>query len=96
MYVVAVRFTIVAQHVAAFIPLVLENATASRGAEGGCRRFDVCQDPAHPESVFLYEVYASRAAFDEHLKTAHFQSFDRAIAGMVVDKQAWTYDLLNP
>lgn len=33
------------ERVAAFLPLILENATASRERETGCRQFDDCRDP---------------------------------------------------
>ena len=62
MYVVTVQFTLDSRHTGSFIPLMLENARVSRETERGCRQFDVCRDPAQSESVFLYEVYDSRAA----------------------------------
>ncbi len=95
MYVVTVRFTIGPQHVRAFIPLVLENARTSRNTETGCRQFDVCHNAARPESVFLYEVYDSPSAFEDHLGTAHFKSFDEATRGMVTAKQVFAYERLN-
>jgi (4S)-4-hydroxy-5-phosphonooxypentane-2,3-dione isomerase len=62
MYAVTVQFTLDSRHVGSFIPLMLENARVWRETERGCRQFDVCRDPAQSESVFLYEVYDSRAA----------------------------------
>ena len=41
MYVITVEFTIHPEHLAAFMPLMLENARISRETEPGCRRFDV-------------------------------------------------------
>jgi quinol monooxygenase YgiN len=46
----------------------------------------VCVDSADKASVFLYEVYDDRAAFDAHLATAHFKRFDAAVAPMVASK----------
>ena len=37
--------------------------------------------------MFLYEVYDDRAAFDAHLSTPHFKSFDAATAGMIRSKK---------
>ena len=62
-------------------------ASASARDEPGCRQFDVCHDPDHPDHVFLYEVYDDRAAFDAHLSTPHFKSFDAATAGMIRSKK---------
>lgn len=95
MYVIAVDFTIHAEHLAAFMPLMLENARISREAESGCRRFDVCRDPARPERIFLYELYEDRAAFDAHLATAHFRAFDGAIRAMVASKAIHAYELVS-
>jgi quinol monooxygenase YgiN len=96
MYVVTVQFTLDSRHTGSFIPLMLENARVSRETELGCRQFDVCRDPAQLESVFLYEVYDSRAAFEQHLKTIHYQSFDHATSGMVAGKQVHVYERLDP
>ena len=86
MYVVIVDFRIKPERLRDFMPLMLENARASRETEPGCRQFDVCVDPAEQTSVFLYEIYDDRAAFDVHLATAHFKRFDAAVAPMLATK----------
>jgi quinol monooxygenase YgiN len=96
MYVVTVEFTIRPDRLQAFLPLMVANAKASREKEPGCRQFDVCQDPAKPEVIFLYEVYDDRAAFDAHLATAHFKDFDAAVAAMVAGKAVRTYTRRDP
>lgn len=96
MHIVTVEFTVKPEHVAAFMPLIVDNARASREQEPGCRQFDVCVDPAAPEVVFLYEAYDDRAAFDVHLATAHFKSFDAAVADMVAGKTVRTYVRSDP
>lgn len=90
MYVVIVDFKIKPERLAQFMPLMLENARASRETEPGCRVFDVCVDPKDKTTVFLYEVYDDRAAFDAHLATSHFKSFDAAVASMVAAKTVRT------
>ena len=90
-FAVVVTFQIEPDQMAAFLPLMLDNARASLATEPGCRQFDVATDPARPEEVFLYELYDDRAAFDAHLGTAHFKSFDAAIAPMVREKSVKTY-----
>ncbi len=96
MYVVTVEFDVHAQHLAAFVPLMRENARASRAREPGCRQFDVCTDPARPNCVFLYEIYADRAAFDAHLASPHFRHFDAAVRDMVAGKAVRTMLRLEP
>lgn len=96
MYVVTVEFTVVPDRMPAFMPLMVDNARASREQEPGCRQFDVCVDPAADNIVFLYEVYDDRAAFDAHVATAHFRSFDTAAGGMVAKKVVRTYLRSDP
>ena len=86
MYVVIVDFKIKPERLAQFMPLMLENARASRETEPGCRQFDVCVDPKEKTAVFLYELYDDRAAFDAHLATAHFKRFDAKAGEMVAAK----------
>ena len=95
MYVVVVDFKIKAEHLAQFMPLMLENARASRETEPGCRRFDVCVDPKEKTIVFLYELYDDRAAFDAHLATAHFKRFDPAVAPMLASKAVRLLSLVS-
>jgi quinol monooxygenase YgiN len=95
MYVITVDFTIHPEHLAAFMPLMLENARMSRETEAGCRRFDVCRDPAQAEHVCLYEIYDDRAAFDVHLAAAHFKTFDGAVKAMVTGKAVHAYELVS-
>jgi (4S)-4-hydroxy-5-phosphonooxypentane-2,3-dione isomerase len=96
MYVVAVEFTIKPESLRAFMPLMLENARASRETEPGCRQFDVCTDPKKPERIFLYELYDDRAAFDAHLATAHFKRFDADTASMIAAKNVYLLERAAP
>jgi len=96
MYVVTVEFDIQPARLAEFLPLMHENARASVESEPGCQQFDVCIDPARPGSVFLYEVYDGRAAFEVHLASAHFSRFDVAVRDMVANKTVRTLQRLEP
>lgn len=86
MYVVTVEFDIIEHELTGFMPLMRENARLSVAREPGCRQFDVCVDPQRRSSVFLYELYDSRAAFDEHLASEHFRAFDAATRPMIERK----------
>lgn len=57
-----------------FAGLIGANARASRH-EPGCRRFDVCTDPAAADRVTLYEIYDDDAAFEAHTRTPHYLEF---------------------
>jgi quinol monooxygenase YgiN len=74
-----------------FLPLMHENAKTSLRDEPGCHQFDVATDPERPEEVFLYELYVDEAAFQAHLKTPHFASFDAATAEMIASKDIRTF-----
>jgi quinol monooxygenase YgiN len=96
MYVVTVEFGIDPAQWAQFMPLMLENARQSRSDEPGCRQFDVCVDPARPATVFLYELYDDRVAFDAHLATPHFKAFASATGKMIVHRQVATWQRAAP
>lgn len=85
-YVVSVEIVIKPERVAEFLPLILENATASLRQEPGCQVFDVCQAPDDETQFLLYEVYDDEAAFQLHLKTEHFLKFDRQTASDILSK----------
>ncbi|MEO0670242.1 MAG: putative quinol monooxygenase [Pseudomonadota bacterium] len=91
-YVVTATFEIAAGQMAAFAPLIEENARASVRDEPGCLQFDVCTDPGQPATVFLYEIYTERAAFDAHLQAPHFKTFDAAARDMITDKTVQTFE----
>jgi len=90
-YVVVVDLTLAPQHRGDFMPLMLANAAASLAHEPGCRQFDVCVSVQDANSVLLYEVYDSAAAFQTHLESLHFQSFDQNSAAMVTHKSVRSY-----
>ncbi|PJI85773.1 quinol monooxygenase YgiN [Yoonia maricola] len=91
MYAVVVTFQIVPGKMGAFLPLMRENAATSQRQEDGCHRFDICTDPAHPNEVFLYELYSNRAAFDLHLTSDHFKEFDTQTTQMIAAKSVRTF-----
>jgi len=85
-FVVTVQFGIAPQHYASFMLEMLINAKKSRELEPGCVVFDVCEDPARPGEVFLYEIYKDAAAFEQHKRETHFLEFDRVVAPWVTSK----------
>jgi len=89
MYAVCVTFKIHPGQMQEFLPLMVSNARTSRDEESGCQMFDVC---VRGDEVFLYEVYDDRAAFDLHLTSSHFRTFDAKVAHMVASKQVAMFD----
>lgn len=86
MFVVCVTFEIDPNRLNDFLPLMAAQARNSLTLEDGCHLFDVSQDPDTASHVFLYEVYEDKAAFDIHLASDHFKTFDTAVAPMVLSK----------
>lgn len=86
-YVVTVDFVIKPEFLSEFMNLIAENAKASVTLEEHCFRFDVLTPiSSEANKVFLYEIYASQAAFKNHLNTQHYKKFDEATAHMVISK----------
>lgn len=92
-YAITVLFEVVPASHREFLNLVKDNAKKSVSLEPECYRFDVLMPIAQGAGaqVFLYEVYRDRAAFDAHLASAHFQSFDQATKHMVMQKTVLDY-----
>jgi (4S)-4-hydroxy-5-phosphonooxypentane-2,3-dione isomerase len=79
---------------AEFRRLMDVNARLTAQSEPGCRRFDVVEPRGEPDRVMLYEIYDDEAAFEAHLKAAHFLDFDAASAPLVIDKTIIRGDLV--
>ena len=95
MFVVLVDFDLVPGSATAFMPLMQTQARTSLAREPGCHRFDVCVDETDANRVVLYEIYEDRAAFDDHLASAHFVEFDTAVAPFVAGKSVRIMTLAN-
>lgn len=87
MYAVTVHFSVKDGQMEQFLSLMLENAKASVTTEPGCLQFDVWTDPEQPNTVFLYETYTDRAAFETHMTMPHFHTVNAATEDLVADKQ---------
>jgi len=96
MYIVSVRFKIADGHAGAFREAVIRQSENSLARETACRQFDVCFDPEDPNACLLYEKYDDRAAFEQHLASEHFRSFDQAVGSWVVQKDVSTWVQVQP
>jgi len=90
-YVVTVNFTIRPGHVEEFRAAMRQQASASLEREPDCHQFDVALDPDDPATVFLYERYTDRAAFEAHLRSRHFTEFDTTVASWLAAKTVHAY-----
>lgn len=74
-FVLVVQVRIKPDAIEKFMPLLLENAKATRETEPGCRQFDIAVDPQDRAKVLFYEVYDNETAFQAHQQTAHFKKY---------------------
>lgn len=72
MHVLLVTIQIQPEHREDFIASMLDDARGSVRDEPGCLRFDVLQDSQDPNTIYLYEAYRDREAFNAHLQAPHF------------------------
>ena len=96
MYAVTVNFVVKEEHIDAFESVMKKQASNSLSLEPGCHHFDVCFDQSDRKRVFLYELYTDKAAFDEHLKTAHFLDFDAKVKDWIISKTAENWHQWSP
>lgn len=94
MHVILAEFTLKSPHIEAFIERVQQQSRDSLENEPGCHVFDVCVDRNTQPQVVLYEVYENAEAFELHLNTPHFKSFDSDVADWIEDKQVRHYEKL--
>ena len=62
MYIIIAPIQIKEGHKDEFVAAMLDDARGSVNDELGCHRFDVIQDGADPNRIWLYEVYDDEAA----------------------------------
>lgn len=92
MLIIAVRFVVKEQHLATFNARMRQQAQESLEREPGCHRFDIGSDAADPCKIFLYEIYDDARAFDVHLASAHFQSFNADTQDWIESKAVERWD----
>lgn len=83
---------------AAFMQAMQVNAAASVRDEPGCLTFDVWCDRSDPDRVWLYEVYRDEAAFEAHMRTAHFLAARPLVDPLIISQEVIKGDILafNP
>jgi (4S)-4-hydroxy-5-phosphonooxypentane-2,3-dione isomerase len=81
-----------------FLPVMLENAAASVRDEPGCLVFDVLQDQQSTDTFFLYEIYQSPDALQQHKQTPHYKKSRELITDLIADQSVVRADVIavNP
>ena len=86
MFVITVKFITHEKDTEKFKTRILKQARESLELESGCHEFDVCHDPKDINVVFLYEIYTNKDAFDMHLNSKHYLSFNEEVTPWVSEK----------
>lgn len=85
-FAVIVTFKVHDADIAAFMQLMVKQAKNSLELEPSCQIFEIWQNSSDESTVKLYEVYDDSAAFQAHLDSDHFKTFDQAVASMIAHK----------
>jgi len=64
-----------------------EHTQAAIASEPGVLALYAMHDKVHPTHITVFEVYASKQAYEAHLKTAHFQKYKTGTFKMVKSLQ---------
>ena len=93
MYVITVEFLVKQAFLQQFLSAMHEQANNSLKLENQCHHFDVVVSTDNPCRIFLYEIYADKVAFDQHLASDHFIEFNASVSGWVANKtvNSWTF-----
>tara|TARA_R110002110_G_scaffold3670_6_gene19005 strand:+ start:4374 stop:4658 length:285 start_codon:yes stop_codon:yes gene_type:complete len=91
MHAILVWFDVEPQRRADFHEAMMAQAANSLALEPDCHYFDVCTSKDQPNRFFLYELYTDAAAFQTHLDSAHFKSFNEKVTPWVTAKsvESW-------
>jgi autoinducer 2-degrading protein len=81
MFVGAARLDIKPEHRDAFVAEMIAHAQRCLDGEPGTVRFEVIQDEADPNRIYVYEGYRDRAAFEAHLQGQSIVRFREATMG---------------
>lgn len=78
---------------AEFLQLVRRHGARCLELEDGCLRFEILEPKDDEYRVILSEVYADKAAFDDHFSTDRIAAFRQATADLIESRAAFASDL---
>ncbi len=73
MFGIIVKFDVQADFRETLVKALIEDGKGSLRDEPDTARFDILQDAANPNRLFLYEVYKDEASFKAHTEGPHFK-----------------------
>ena len=88
MYCLILKIQLVPGSFDRFMEVMRVNASSSVQNEPDCLIFDVAQDEADPDLVYLYELYRDEAAFAHHKTTEHYLQSRPLMSEFIVKQEA--------
>lgn len=73
-------------HLAAYQAAVKEEMAESVRLEPGVLAIYSVAEKDHPNRLHFFEIYASEAAYQRHIASAHFQKYFAIIQSMILSK----------
>ncbi len=83
MFVVIVKIEVDAENQRMFNNAAKKQAEVTLDRERGCLKYDVCTDLRRKSNFMLLQEYESKEAYDFHLKSEHYTTFDQITATWV-------------
>ena len=71
-----------------FLKVCAYDSERSVADESGCHSFMVLSPETEADTIILVEVYTDRAAFEEHLRTPHFEVFANAVKELDIKERS--------
>lgn len=82
-YIRIARITVDSIQLTTYLQFVREGIETALKAEPGVLSMYAVAEKEHPQRITILETYASKAAYDQHIQTAHFQKYKRGTLAMV-------------
>ena len=73
MFSIVVKFNVNPEYKDILVKALLEDGEGSLKNEPETVRFDVIEDVSNPNTIFLYEGYKNKAAFETHTQGSYYQ-----------------------
>ena len=83
MFGIIVKFDVHDDFRETLVRALIEDGEGSLRDEPKTSRFDILEDAANPNRLFLYEVYDDEAAFEAHTNGPHFKKVMKVFDEMV-------------
>ncbi len=96
MFVVTITIEVDAQDEAIFRNAAMKQAEVTLSREVGCIQFDVSFNPSRQNICFMYLVFESPAAYDHHLLSDHYSTFDQISLPWIASKSVEIWERREP